>query len=41
MELRDHPFSMYAKFCKKLTFLTPLFPPNKHTNMCVSGGKKC
>ena len=33
----DHSFSTYAKFFKKLTFLSP----DKHTYLCPSGGKKC
>ena len=33
----NHSFSTYAKFFKKLTFLTP----DKHTHVCVSGDKKC
>ena len=32
----DHPFSKYAKFSKKLTFVTHLYAPY----MCQSGGKK-
>ena len=35
--LGGHPFSMYAKFSEKITFL----PPNTHTYVCVSGSKKC
>ena len=34
---RDHSFSTYAEFSKKLTFLTP----DTHTYVCVSEGKKC
>ena len=33
IDLRDHPFSTYAKFSKKLTFLTSWY-------VCVSGGTK-
>ena len=32
--LRDHPFSTYAKFSEKLTFLTPLI----RTRMCAYQG---
>ena len=32
-----HPISTYANFLKKQDFL----PPEKHTYVCVSGGKKC
>ena len=32
----DHPFSKYAKFSEKLTFVTHLYAPY----MCQSGGKK-
>ena len=35
--VRDHPFSVCAKFSEKLTGLTP----DTHTYVCVSGGKKC
>ena len=35
--VRDDLFSTYAKFSKKLTFLTP----DTHTYVCVLGGKKC
>ena len=35
--IRGHPFSTYATFSEKLTFLTPLI----RTYVCVSGGKKC
>ena len=34
---RGHPFSTYAKFTEKLTFI----PPDIQTSVCVSGGKKC
>ena len=36
LNLSDHPFGKYAKFSEKLTFL----PPDIHTYVCVSGGKK-
>ena len=35
---RDHPFSAYARFSKKSTFLNPWYA---HTYLCVSVGKKC
>ena len=34
---KDHSFSMYAKFSRKLTFLTP----DTQTSVCLSEGKKC
>ena len=34
---RGHPFSTYVRVSIKLTFL----PPDTHTYVCVSGGKKC
>ena len=34
---RDHSFSMYAKFSKKLTFPTPWYAQS----VCLAGGKKC
>ena len=37
VSLWDHSFSTYAKFSEKLHFL----PPDTHTCVCVSGGKKC
>ena len=35
--IRNHPSSTYAKFSEKLKFL----PPDTHTFVCGSGGKKC
>ena len=34
-EIRDHSFSTFAKFSKKLTFLHP----NMCMRMCISGGR--
>ena len=34
----NHSFSTYTKFFKKLTFV--FLPPDMHTYVCVSGGKK-
>ena len=35
---KDYSFSTYENVSEKLTFLTP---PDTHTYVCVSGGKKC
>ena len=37
IKVRDHPFSTYKTFSKKLLFLTP----DKHTYVWASGGNKC
>ena len=34
---KNHSFSMYAKFSRKLTFLTP----DTQTSVCLPGSKKC
>ena len=35
--IRTHSFNTYTKFSEKLAFL----PPDTHTYVCVSRGKKC